>query len=70
MALLAWQPGCILSCRIKPFNGMDFRYSRTQRIDIKPDTEIILRYSPEYHRRGIDMSLKGIGIKLGGVSPK
>lgn len=27
------------------------------------DSEIIVRYSPEYHRRGIDMSLKGIGIK-------
>ncbi|MAV04693.1 MAG: hypothetical protein CMC31_03445 [Flavobacteriaceae bacterium] len=32
-------------------------------IGIPFDTEIILRYSPEYHRRGIDMSLKGIGIK-------
>ena len=27
------------------------------------DTEIILRYSPEYHRNGVDMSLKGLGVK-------
>ena len=27
------------------------------------NSEVIVRYSPEYHRRGIDMSLKGIGIK-------
>lgn len=32
-------------------------------IGIPFDTEIIIRYSPEYHRRGIDMSLKGIGVK-------
>ena len=32
-------------------------------IGIPFDTEIIIRYSPEYHRKGIDMSLKGIGIK-------
>jgi len=32
-------------------------------IGIPLDTEIIIRYSPEYHRKGIDMSLKGIGVK-------
>jgi|TARA_B110000914_G_scaffold32368_1_gene25200 hypothetical protein len=32
-------------------------------IGIPFDTEVIIRYSPEYHRKGIDMSLKGIGIK-------
>ena len=32
-------------------------------IGIPFDTEIIIRYSPEYHRKGIDMSLKGLGIK-------
>jgi len=32
-------------------------------IGIPFDTEIIIRYSPEYHRKGIDMSLKGIGVK-------
>ena len=32
-------------------------------IGIPFDTEIVIRYSPEYHRRGIDMSLKGIGVK-------
>ena len=32
-------------------------------IGIPFDTELIIRYSPEYHRKGIDMSLKGIGIK-------
>ena len=32
-------------------------------IGIPFDTEVILRYSPEYHRKGIDMSFKGLGIK-------
>ena len=32
-------------------------------VGIPFDTEIIIRYSPEYHRKGIDMSLKGLGIK-------
>ena len=32
-------------------------------VGIPFDTEIIIRYSPEYHRKGVDMSLKGIGIK-------
>ena len=32
-------------------------------VGIPLDTEIIIRYSPEYHRKGVDMSLKGIGIK-------
>ena len=27
------------------------------------DTELIIRYSPEYHRNGVDMSLKGLGVK-------
>ena len=32
-------------------------------VGIPFDTEIILRYSPEYHRNGVDMSLKGLGVK-------
>ncbi len=32
-------------------------------VGIPFDTEVIIRYSPEYHRKGIDMSLKGIGVK-------
>lgn len=32
-------------------------------VGIPFDTEIIIRYSPEYHRNGVDMSLKGIGLK-------
>ena len=27
------------------------------------NTEAVIRYSPEYHRQGIDMTLKGIGFK-------
>ena len=32
-------------------------------VGIPFDTEVVLRYSPEYHRNGVDMSLKGLGIK-------
>ena len=32
-------------------------------IGIPFKTELVLRYSPEYHRKGIDMTLKGIGVK-------
>ena len=32
-------------------------------VGIPLDTEIILRYSPEYHRNGVDMSFKGLGVK-------
>ena len=32
-------------------------------VGIPLDTEIVLRYSPEYHRNGVDMSFKGLGVK-------
>ena len=32
-------------------------------VGIPFDTEVVIRYSPEYHRNGVDMSLKGLGIK-------
>ena len=32
-------------------------------VGIPFDTEVVIRYSPEYHRNGIDMSLKGLGVK-------
>ena len=32
-------------------------------VGIPFDTEVVIRYSPEYHRNGVDMSLKGIGVK-------